>query len=160
IPSTQLPAASAPPTTLVSPTSIIQLVRVASQTVCSAATLAGPYALVGNGFTIFNGSSSAGGSTTGPSAGSSVRLAFFASVRFDGNGILLNHVPTGSSPTTATPLSIFQYTGTYTVNSDCTGTISLSKSQTQNNASGTPVTTTTTPVVASFVITNPLVQVN
>jgi len=138
VPTTQLP--TTPSSTPTLPTSLIQLVRVNAQTACSASTLTGPYALIGGGF----------GSTN-------ANLAFLARVRFDGNGKLIDDTVTG----TTTPLSLLQYTGTYTVNSDCTGTLTFSQKPGPAAASGSTTTPPApTPITAYFVITNPIALVN
>jgi hypothetical protein len=141
VPSTQLPA---------SPRSLIQLMRVNPQTSCSASTLFGPYALTGSGFL----SSSAATNTSGNAA----NFPFFARLRFDGNGNIVAEPTTGTS---TSPLATFQYTGTYTVNSDCTGTLTISQapaSTTTPPATGT--TAKPTVFTAAFLITGPIVQVN
>jgi hypothetical protein len=137
IPSSQLttpPGTGAP----APPTSIIQLVRVNPQTTCSASTLTGPYALSGTGLTSSNAST-----------------AFLARLRFDGNGKVVDDTVLGVT----TPLTTFQYTGTYTVNADCTGTLSISHTP-QPTATATTPTATGTPLTITFVITDPIVQVN
>jgi len=136
IPSYQLPTTPSATPTL--PTALIQLLRVNAQTTCSATTLTGPYALIGGGF-----------------GQASASIAFLARVRFDGNGKLIDD----TIPGVTTPLSSLQYTGTYTVNSDCTGTLTFSQKPGPAVPSGTTAPTVT-PITASFVITNPIVQVN
>jgi hypothetical protein len=127
-------------------TAFLRMVRVAANQTCSVSSLTGAYSLNGTGF---NSSNSA--------------IAFLGRVLFDGTGKVLDGTTTG----TITPLSILQYTGTYTVNSDCTGTLKLTQQQAAAapppGGTGMPTTPTTTPatsITASFVITNPIVQVN
>jgi hypothetical protein len=125
-------------------TALLVLYKIPAQQACSAATLTGPYALVGTGFTSAN-----------------LSTAFLARVLFDGTGKLLDGTITGVT----TPLSSLQYIGTYTVNADCTGTLTMKPSgPTATPASGGTATgTSTTPatsITATFIITNPIVQVN
>jgi hypothetical protein len=126
-------------------TALLVLYRIPAQQACSAATLTGPYALVGTGFTSSN-----------------VSTAFLARILFDGTGKLLDGTTTGVT----TPLSSLQYIGTYTVNGDCTGTLTMKPSgpsvtpASGGTSTGTSSTTSTTSITATFVITNPIVQVN
>jgi hypothetical protein len=138
----QLPSSSnSTPTT----SAILRLYRVPANQTCSAGTLTGPYSLTGTGFNSSN-----------------VATAFVGRVLFDGTGKILDGTTTGVT----TPLSTLQYTGTYTVNADCTGTLSLTPKAaptTSGGTGGSPGTTATTstpPITAAFVITNPIVQVN
>ena len=101
VPSAQIPAGNTVP-----PTSLLQLVRINAQTTCSASTLTGPYALIGNGFTSANASA-----------------AFLARLRFDGNGKVVDDTVVGGT----SPLGSLQFTGTYAVNADCTGSLTVSQ---------------------------------
>jgi hypothetical protein len=151
---------------------------------CSVATLRGPYALVGEGFstesissttgtgtggtggtgtggtgtggtgtggTGGSGGTGMGGTGTGTGTGNAATVApyqstFLARLEFDGTGKLI------SSPTAGNALlSTFQYGGTYTVNNDCSGTLSLTQ-QTDTGSSATPPTDT---ITARFLITPP-----
>jgi hypothetical protein len=120
-------------------TAFLRMVRVAANQTCSVSSLTGPYALNGTGF---NSSNSA--------------IAFLGRVLFDGTGKILDGTVTGVT----TPLSILQYTGTYTVNSDCTGTLKLTQAAAAPPAMPGAPTAPATSITASFVITNPIVQVN
>jgi hypothetical protein len=146
IPSSQFPTNTGQTTSpIMPPTSFVQLVKTATPATCNAATLAGPYLLIGTGL-------QAGGViATSPAV--SQTFPFVARVRFDGNG---NIIP---EPTSTPGLSQLQYTGTYTVNPDCSGVMTIS----QPPATPTGTTTkTTTPrtTTAPFLISNPIVQVN
>ncbi|MEP6961350.1 MAG: hypothetical protein ABI995_04690, partial [Acidobacteriota bacterium] len=123
---------------------IVRLVRVISYSNgCSLSTLNGAYALVGSGV----GSTTTG---TGSTAVTNLNSSNFLSrVRFDGNGKLVSDTVLGTSN-----LGIFQYTGTYTVNADCSGTMVLN--QTSTATSGSTTTTTTTTTNARFLITPPM----
>jgi hypothetical protein len=112
------------------PTTLLRIVRIPSLGSCTVSTLTGAYALTGQGLTSAN-----------------AVVVFLARIRFDGTGNLVNDA--GSSLFTS-----LQYVGTYTVNSDCTGTLNLSPTPAANAA---PPKTPS--IVASFVITNPYVQV-
>jgi hypothetical protein len=120
---------------------LLRLVRIQAQQNCSASTLTGTYGLVGTGFTDAN-----------------ISTAFLARVLFDGTGKVLDGTISGVT----TPLSLLQYTGTYTVFPDCTGALTL-----KPPAAATPSTTASgtgavgAPAISAyFVITSPIVQVN
>ena len=109
---------------------------------CSSATLRGSYALVGQGFNTQSISSTSG-------TGIAVTVApyystFLARIEFDGTGKLI------SSPATAgSLLSTLQYGGTYTVNSDCSGALTL----TQQTSAGSSTTPPTDTITMRFMIT-------
>jgi hypothetical protein len=140
----------------------IELVR-AQGFGCSSSTLNGAYGLIGAGFDITNAATSSTTTTTGGTttttggvttttggttttvAGTEQPATFFAVVRFDGNGNVIAQTVGGSSP-----LASFQMTGTYTVNLDCSGSMTL------NTASTSATTGTTSPALkVSFVLTPP-----
>jgi hypothetical protein len=137
VPSSQMTPSSTG--TSVPPTSFVQLVRVNLPTGCSASTLTGAYALVGSGLTSANAT-----------------IAFLARLRFDGNGNIVDDTVLGVT----TPLASLQYTGTYTVNADCTGALTLSQKLSATATTGGGKSATTTPFTVTFVVTDPLVQVN
>jgi hypothetical protein len=143
---------SAPPR--LSTRSAIHLIRVNNQTACSASTLRGAYTLIGMGSGFAAPDSSQGAGTSTPPS------TFIARVRFDGAGTLT------ADPVTSSPLAMFQYTGTYTVNADCTGTMTLQQASPTAPGATTPATTSgsasSSPSgwAASFVITGPITQVN
>ncbi len=93
---------------------LVQLVR-SFPYGCSTASLTGSYGLVGTGFLLTNTTVN-GTSTTGTVQSVTV----LGDVSFDGNG---NIVP--QTVTSPSPLGSFQYAGTYTVNLNCTGTLTL-----------------------------------
>lgn len=134
-----IPAAQMPAGNTVPPTSLVQLMRINTQTSCSASTLTGAYALIGSGFTSANAAAT-----------------FLARIRFDGNGKVVDDTVLGVT----TPLASLQYTGTYSVNADCTGTLTLSQKLASSAATGTTPSSTTPAITLSFVITDPIVQVN
>ncbi len=114
-------------------TLLVKLVRPAAQT-CAANQLMGAYALTGTAATKAGSSSTTG--TSGTSA--ETPLFFFGLVQFDGNGNVITPVSSssassssGSSPN-GTPassgLGYLQFTGTYTINPDCSGTLTLTPS--------------------------------
>jgi hypothetical protein len=114
---------------------------------CSTASLTGSYGLVGTGFVLSNAT------VTGTTAtGTTQPVTFFASVTFDGNGnVVVQPV------TTPSPLASFQYAGTYTVNLNCSGTLTLTAPP-KTTTTGT--TTSTTPLVtANFVLIPPVAYV-
>jgi hypothetical protein len=112
---------------------------------CSATSLTGSYGLVGTGYALLNPTTS--GTTT---TGTTQPVTFFASVTFDGNGNVVPQPVASSSP-----LGSFQYAGTYTVNLNCTGTLTLAAPP----KTGTP--TSVTPLVtANFVLIPPVAYVS
>jgi len=108
---------------------------------CSVSNLSGAYALVSKvtfQAVAFNP----------PGTGTLLTLAV---VDFDGGGnIVAQPVAAGS------PLGMFQYTGTYTINSDCSGTITLSSGP---GASGSLVKFPGAPLTINFAVTAPSVSV-
>ena len=124
---------------------LIKLVRPLA-TYCSISNLTGSYALIATGTRV----------ATLPIATGSVALpaqteaAFFlfGRVQFDGSGSIV--APAG----TASALGFLQFTGTYTVNTDCTGTLTLGSASTTGG--GTSVTPGST-ISVGFVLTQPSV---
>jgi hypothetical protein len=120
----------------------VRLIRQQSPS-CSVNDLAGSYALFGDGDRV--------ATTVGGSTFSSTQAPFFTFglVQFDGNGHIISQPATSS-------LSYLQFAGTYTVNSDCTGTMTL------NNATNTPAsgsnggtTTSTNGTPVNFILIQP-----
>jgi len=111
---------------------------------CTVASLSGSYGLIGNGFV----------ETGTPTTTQSVQpVTLFGVVTFDGGGhIIQQTVASGSS------LGNFQYTGTYTVTTNCAGTMTLSPVGTTSTTGTTTGTTTSTasPLTVNFVLTPPL----
>jgi|HubBroStandDraft_4_1064222.scaffolds.fasta_scaffold37815_3 hypothetical protein len=118
----------------------IQLIRTFSYG-CTNASLTGSYGLVGNGFVLV------GASTT--SAGTAQPVSVLGVVTFDGAGnVIPQTVGSGS------PLGSFQYKGTYTVNLNCSGTMTLGPVPATTT---TTTTTTTSPsLTVNFVLTPPI----
>jgi len=111
---------------------------------CSTTSLSGSYGLIGTGFALTNVTGT-GSSTTGTTQ----PVTFFASVTFDGNGNVVAQPVASSSP-----LGSFQFTGTYTVNVNCTGTLTLS------TPPATGSTTAATPLInGSLVLIPPVAYV-
>ena len=79
-------------------------------------------------------------------------MTFFASVTFDGN---LKVVP--QTVASSSPLGSFQYGGTYTVNLNCTGTLTLAAPP---KNSPEPLTSVTPLVTANFVLIPPVAYVS
>jgi hypothetical protein len=98
---------------------------------CSVSRLRGVYALIGQGFSTLP----TGQSNTNPVT--PYFSTFLARVNFDGNGGLIVDPVAGTSA-----LGTFQYSGTYSVNADCSGTLTL----------GQPATGTTTPPTAATTV--------
>jgi hypothetical protein len=112
----------------------IQLVR-AQPFGCSTASLSGSYALIGTGI-----------ATTGTTTQAAT---FIAVVFFDGNGNV-----TAQTVGTPSSLASFQMAGTYTVNTDCSGTMSITMPPSALPTAGTG-TNTPTPLSLSFILTPP-----
>jgi hypothetical protein len=105
---------------------------------CSASYLTGAYGLVGNGLALVNGTAGTGNPTSIQPA------TFYAGLIFDGNTNVLMET---TDPTS--PLASVQYTGTYKVNADCSGSMSI-KSFSLTPGQGPAVSSPTLSV--SFVI--------
>lgn len=142
------PTPSTTTPTTVPPRVRIQLLRTFFASGCSAASLTGAYGLVGYGEANQMTTTTTGGVTTTTST--LQPYMFVANVRFDGNGNVVSD-PTAS----ASPLSFFAYTGTYTVNADCSGTMTL----TSTPPATTPPTAGTA-LSLNFVLTQPVVMIN
>ena len=161
-------------TALAGSSTLITLVRPLAN-FCYTSNLAGPYALVGIGSraaTIggVTGGTGTTGTGTGTATASGQTIApffFLARVVFDGNGNVVSQSGTPSS------LSFLQFTGTYTVNTDCSGTMMLNTSNSTGTGTGTTTTngtgtttttgtgttsgTTASTLSVSFVLTQPMV---
>jgi hypothetical protein len=117
----------------------MRLIRPLYSSGCSLSTLNGPYALVSQ--VTFQSVP-----ISPPGTGNIIGLA---RVRFDGNGNMV-----ADQPAVQSQLVAFQYVGTYTVNSDCSGTMML------NGPGATPTSTATAlgqSMTANFVITPAMV---
>jgi hypothetical protein len=127
---------------------IIQLSR--ALTYCSASSLTGSYGLIGTGFAPLVTTSVTPGTTTSTTVPDSQPAIFIAAVSFDGNGNVVAQAVGANSP-----LGSFQLTGTYTVNLDCSGTMSLSTvtSSTSTGTTGTTTSSTATKFLVDFVLT-------
>ena len=120
---------------------LIKLFRPLS-TYCNLGSIVGSYALVGTGHRhVTTGS----GTVIVPSQ---TMGAFFliGRAQFDGNGNILPQAATASS------LSFLQFAGSYTINSDCTGTMTLG-----NNTVPSPFATPGSTLSVNFVLTQPSV---
>lgn len=172
---------------------LLKLVRPALPT-CAASTLSGAYALVGAGTGIENLTSTTGTGTTGTTGSSNEAESpffFFGLLQFDGNGNVVAPVSTtGSTTTSSTPVSgssianalgYLQFTGTYTVSSDCSGIMTITSntngmgltagsgttsttgtSTTGTGTTGTTATSTTMPstITVDFVLAPATIAVN
>ncbi len=119
----------------------IRLIRFSDRfsTGCSLGTLRGSYGLIGQGTSTL--SPTTGATTTPPT--NPYFSPFIGRVSFDGTGNIT------TSPVAGTSLGTFQYRGTYTVNSDCTGTMSITQQPVPAAGSTTPVVST----AVNFLIT-------
>jgi hypothetical protein len=154
---------------------LITLVR-AYSSLCAASNLSGSYAIVASGTRIAavgtsstgtgtgNGSSSGTGNGTGTGTGTSTASGqteapffLFGRIQFDGNGNIVSPANNTSA------LSYLQFSGSYTVNPDCTGTMTLggvstaagSGSGSSTSTTGTTTTNSSSPITLNFVITQP-----
>jgi hypothetical protein len=124
----------------------IQLIRTYNYG-CTVSNLMGSYALIGNGFvevpstvgtTTGTGTGTGTGTTTTTTTSVTVQpVSFLGVVTFDGNGNVIQETAASGSP-----LGSFQLKGTYTMNTNCSGTMSLS-SISSSSTTGTGTTTTT-----------------
>lgn len=131
--------------TLYGSNTLVRLLRQQSPS-CSASDLGGSYALIGNGNRVAT-------LTGGTTSGTQTQAPFFTFglVQFDGHGNITSQSGTSS-------LGYLQFAGTYTVNPDCTGTMTLSNAtntSTSGNNGGTGTTTSTTGTSVNFVLIQP-----
>jgi hypothetical protein len=123
-------------------TLLIKLVRPLTAT-CTTGSLTGSYVLIGTG-------TSAASSASGASS-----FFLFASVDFNGAGTIVAPSVAPSS------LSSLQFTGTYTVNPDCTGTMTISNAPASSSSSATGSSSTSSSKLSlSFTLTQPSVLFN
>jgi hypothetical protein len=108
-------------------------------TFCSASNLNGSYALIGTGTRVANVATGSGTVILPTQTVASFFL--LGRVQFDATGTILPQVATSSS------LSFLQFAGSYTVNSDCTGTMTL------GSDNGTAASGST--LAVNFVLTQP-----
>jgi hypothetical protein len=114
----------------------VQLIRTFTYG-CGVSNLTGAYGLVGTGYVM-------------TSASVQQPATLFARLRFDGNGnVILDTVASGS------PLGSFQYAGTYTVNLDCSGSITLTPAASPTGTS----TSSASAISASMVLIPPIAYV-
>jgi hypothetical protein len=149
----------------------IQLVRTYAYA-CTAANLTGSYGSIGHGYVLVTSSASTGTGTggtggtgtgtggTGTGTGTSTTsstvqpVALLGVVTFDGAGNLIQETVASGSP-----LGSFQYKGTYTLNLDCAGTMTLTpaSSSTTTTTTGTGTTTSSSSALTvNFVLTPPI----
>ncbi len=148
-------ATSQIPTNIVGPTTppsaVVQFLRMAPNPTCSAASLTGRYLLFGYGFQAGATLQPGGPPLPTPTTPATPQpFTFLARMVFDGNGNIV------AETNSTLGLSLVQYTGTYTINADCTGTMTVSKPPIVGTAPTTPGSQTT----IAFLLTNPIVQVD
>lgn len=120
----------------------IQLVRTFAYG-CTTASLSGAYGLIGNGFLLLNAS--------GTGTGTTQPATIFGRVFFDGGG---NIVP--QTVASGSPLASFQYAGTYTVNLDCSGTMTLTPGGSATGVGTGAGTSAANSVKVNFVLIPPI----
>jgi len=125
---------------------LIRLVRPVA-TFCNASTLAGFRMWVVAEGTTFANSGTTGGTGTGTVAQAGTPFFIFGHVQFDGSGNLL--APSGSQSSLG-----MQFVGTYTVNNDCTGTLTLNSTNGTTGTTTGSTTGTTSSLPLNFVLTS------
>jgi len=138
--------------TTLQPGVLIRLTKLLFSSGCTTSNLMGPYGLVASGVQT---------QTTGTTTVTGVQpFVLLGRAHFDGNG---NIVADQTSPNS--PLAILDFTGTYTVNPDCSGTMTLMVPNTNTTATGTGTSTTltgatsTSPMTVTFVLGQPSISV-
>jgi hypothetical protein len=126
----------------------IRLVRVLYQNGCSDSNLTGLYGFVLNPTSVQTVASSATTTATPPEPS-----AVIGYLEFDGTGhIVALSSMSASSTSIDSTFSSLQYTGTYSVNSDCSGTMTINKSSaataTAGDSQGMPLNFVITPPTA------------
>jgi hypothetical protein len=111
-------------------------------TYCNMSNLNGSYALIATGNRAANVATGSG--TVILPAQTVAPFFLLGRVQFDGSGSILSQAATSSS------LSFLQFAGSYAVNTDCTGTMTLGS----NSSTGTVPTSGTT-LSVNFVLTQP-----
>ncbi len=140
----------------------IKLVRVLYQYGCSDSNLSGLYGFVLNPSSIQTPTATTTtGTTTTTSPEPSVIIGY---LDFDGAGHIITLASSTSSPSSTSTSSTsssstftsLQYTGTYTVNVDCSGTMTISPASASSTTGTTTTGTTSTgSMTLNFVITPP-----
>ena len=121
----------------------VKLVRQKSPS-CSTDNLVGSYALIGTGSRVAAVAVGAGSGTI-PAAQTEAPFFLFALVQFDGSGGVLAGLPSA--------LSFLQFAGSYTLNPDCTGTMSLNNAAASTGAFSAPQTGSA--LALSFILIQP-----
>ncbi len=135
---------------------VVRLFRPLYPSGCTTANLIGPYGLVTD--ILFQtvpvnppGTGNVAILSAPVNPPGSGNIPTVARVRFDGGGsVVADPIVTGS------PLGSLQLTGTYTVNTDCTGTMTLANPPTTGTITPPAVTT----FVINFILTQPSVSVS
>ena len=161
----------------------IKLVRVLLPYGCSVSNLTGLYGFVLTGVSQTASTTTGTGTTTGSGTpalllGPFQPFTLIGNLLFDGQGNIVASQPataagsstsigsgtstTGTGTTTSTTqtavkmaLASLQFTGTYTLNSDCSGTLTISNSSATGTTTGTTNTGMTESFTASFALTPP-----
>jgi hypothetical protein len=127
---------------------VIKLTKVGNRTGCSTGNLQGLYGFVLNTMPVQNSTSGTGtGTGTGTTTTTNLPSTQIGYITFNGAGGITANPAIPATTTTVTPTSLqpeLQFTGTYTVNSDCSGTMTI--------ASGPTSTTSGTSTTRSFTI--------
>jgi hypothetical protein len=130
---------------------LVHLIRPPSAA-CSVSSLVGSYVLSGTGTGIATVAAAAGSTS---STQTEAPFFWFASVDFDGNGNVIVPSVVPSS------LSYLEYTGSYKVNADCTGTMTLSPNTgASSSTTGTSSTTSSSALSVYFILSQPTVPFN
>ena len=151
---------------------LIRLIRSFSSGGCSNGNLMGPYALVLNGLFAQSSTPTSGSSGTGSAAQATQPFSLITLVYFNGGGNII------ANPASAQTVSL-QSVGTYTVNADCSGTMTLTSAPSSSTSTATSTgtsgsastsgaasgagpasTASSTKFTVSFVLTAPTVTVS
>ena len=135
----------------------IRLVRVLYQNGCSNFNLNGMF-----GFVLNPSSMQTATATTGTTATSTQPPALIGYLNFNGAGQIVAAPTTAAASSSASSTLALQYTGTYTVYPDCSGTMTISNSSTASTTGTTTTmgTTTTTGTTTTDATTTSSITVN
>jgi mucin-2 len=123
---------------------VIKLSRLLYHDGCSDSVLKGRYGFVLNPISVQAQTTSTGtGTTTGTTSTSNQPSAVIGYIYFDGIGNIISTAGDIAASSTGQTYSALQFTGTYSVNPDCTGSMTISNSS-STTTTGTSTGTTTT----------------
>lgn len=135
---------------------VLRLTKVLAPSGCNASTLSGSYGVVltgTSGQAPPPSSGTPGTPAASPATPTGTPFSLIGRMQFDGAGNLIaaQPMPAGTG--------VSQFTGTYTVNPDCTGTMTLTMTPV-SGSSASSTQTASSSMTATFVITTPTIAVN